>query len=119
VTLELGAVTFDAEDPHELASFWAALLETTWRAGHDLPEVAVVPGAEARPTFFFLPVPEAKTAKNRCHVDLHTAELDEQVGRACRLGAVRVAEHDHAGRWVVLADPEGNEFCIVHDPALV
>jgi predicted enzyme related to lactoylglutathione lyase len=118
MTLELGAVTFDARHPHELARFWAALLDTTWRAGRDRPEVGVVPSVDGRPTFFFLPVPEPKTAKNRCHVDLHTADLDAEVERALGLGATGVSEHDEAGRWVVLADPEGNEFCLVHDPGL-
>jgi predicted enzyme related to lactoylglutathione lyase len=116
--LQLGAVTFDARDPHALADFWAALLETTWRPGRDLPEVGVVPAAPGRPAFMFLPVPEPKTAKNRCHPDLHTDDVSAQVQRACALGATRVSEHEASGHWVVLTDPEGNEFCIVDDPDL-
>jgi hypothetical protein len=63
----------------------------------------------------FLPVPEAKTAKNRCHLDLHTATLDEDLVRLESLGATVVEHHHEAGRWVVLHDVEDNEFCLVED----
>ena len=115
MTFELGALTFDASDPQRLATFWAGLFDTTWRPGRDLPEAAVVEPAPGRPALLFLAVPESKTAKNRCHPDLHTGDVDDAVGKALRLGARWVDEHHRPGRWVVLADVEGNEFCIVED----
>jgi predicted enzyme related to lactoylglutathione lyase len=114
----LGALTFDAGNPGELASFWAALLGRTARPGRTIPGVWVVEPRHEEPVPLFLPVPEPKSAKNRCHPDLHTAQLDADVARAVGLGATAGATHDEAGRWVVLADPEGNEFCLVQDDAV-
>jgi predicted enzyme related to lactoylglutathione lyase len=113
--MELGALTFDARDPQRLAAFWAELWETTSRPARILPGAAVIDAAEGRPAMIFLPVPEPKTAKNRFHADLHTSDLTARVERAVAAGATIVAEHDEAGRWVVLTDVEGNEFCIVED----
>ena len=69
----------------------------------------------------FIPVPEGKTAKNRMHPDLAPVDRtrDEEVERLVALGATRIADHraaDGAG-WVVLADPEGNEFCVERSDA--
>jgi len=114
--MELGALTFDANDPHRLAQFWATMWQTSWRSARILPEAAAVDPAGSRPLMLFLPVPEAKTAKNRCHLDLHTDRVEPAVDRAVAAGATVLAHHDEVvGRWVVLADPEGNEFCIVED----
>jgi hypothetical protein len=118
VSLELGALSFDAGDPATLAAFWSALLEREWRFGRVLPDVAVVDGADGWPALLFLPVPEPKTAKNRCHPDLHAGDLEVAVARALALGARELARHRHPTEWAVLTDPEGNEFCIVHDPSL-
>jgi hypothetical protein len=118
MTLELGALSFDADSPAVLAQFWAELLRREWRFGRVLPDVAVVDGAPGWPALLFLPVPEPKTAKNRCHPDLHTTDLATEVARAVSLGARQVARHADPSEWVVLIDPEGNEFCIVHDPSL-
>ncbi|HEX8864859.1 MAG TPA: VOC family protein, partial [Lentzea sp.] len=63
------------------------------------------------PRFLFQRVPEGKTAKNRMHLDVR-AGLDS-VDRLVSLGATRVREHnDQTGHWVVMQDPEGNEFCV-------
>jgi hypothetical protein len=118
MTLALGALTFDATSPAVLAQFWAELLGREWRFGRVLPDVAVVDGAPGWPALLFLPVPEPKTAKNRCHPDLHTADLPAAVARALSLGAREMERHQNPSEWVVLADPEGNEFCIVHDPSV-
>ena len=115
--LFLGALTFDAADPQRLGAFWAAVLGRQARAGRALPEAVVLDATDAEPTWLFLPVPEPKTAKNRFHPDLHTPDLDVEVARVTALGATVLARHDEAGRWVVLADPEGNEFCLVEHPA--
>ena len=113
--MKLGALTFDAADPQSLAAFWANLLQRQPRPAHVLPDVWVVDPTPGETPWLFLPVPESKTAKNRCHPDLHTADLDVDVARAVELGAAVVETHDAIGRWVVLRDPEGNAFCLVQD----
>jgi predicted enzyme related to lactoylglutathione lyase len=62
---------------------------------------------------------DAKTGKNRMHLDLHTADLDAEVGRILRCGATRVSAQpvsEDGSRWHVLADPDGNEFCVLQPP---
>jgi hypothetical protein len=68
-----------------------------------------------RPVLWFNRVPEAKTAKNRVHVDLNVRLLDEAVERLAGLGAEKAEQHSSpSGKaWVVMRDPEGNEFCHV------
>jgi len=122
VTLTIHDITFDAGDARALATFWANLLG--WQVFYDDdPEVLVAPHfpADGTTTLLFIPVPEGKTAKNRVHLDLNTTDLsrDEEVERALALGATMVEDHrkDDGGGWVTLADPEGNELCIVRSPA--
>lgn len=115
--LEIHEITFDARDPHALAAFWAALLEREIRPG-DMPQddSVLVVSAPGQPGLLFLRVPEGKTAKNRIHFDLWptSAKRDEQIERATGLGAVVLDDRRRADGtgWAVLADPEGNEFCI-------
>jgi predicted enzyme related to lactoylglutathione lyase len=115
--LEIHEITFDAQDPHALAAFWAALLEREIRPG-DMPQddsvlVAPTPG---QPGLLFLRVPEGKTAKNRIHFDLWptATKRDEQIERAASLGATVLDDRrqPNGKGWVVFADPEGNEFCL-------
>jgi hypothetical protein len=74
----------------------------------DDPSVLVeAPGRT--PRYFFNQVPEPKTVKNRVHLDVHAADRDAEVARLIAAGASKVGRHEN---WVVLADPEGNEFCV-------
>ncbi|WP_420855842.1 VOC family protein [Thermoactinospora rubra] len=73
----------------------------------------LVEGPSGRPRLWFQRVPEAKTVKNRVHLDLRSDDLEAEVRRLVELGARELARHED---WVVLADPEGNEFCL--QPAL-
>lgn len=112
----------DAHDLRGLAAFWCDVLgyEVT-EATEEGVEIAAPghdPGAEGpqAPTLVFVPVPEAKTVKNRVHIDVNATDRDQQaeVERLVGLGARRVdvgQTGDHS--WVVLADPEGNEFCVL------
>jgi Glyoxalase-like domain len=123
----LTEVVVDCHDPVALAAFWAAALGyhvvrsedgqveiAPWpREPPDLAEqVRQAPGV---PTLVFVPVPEAKTVKNRLHLDLrpvgssHAAEVERLIG----LGARRADIGQGEVPWVVLADPEGNEFCVL------
>lgn len=109
-------VAIDCADAYELARFWSGV---TGRPLH--PEDG--PGARETqvllaegPVLHFNQVPERKTVKNRIHLCLRPeTSRDEEVGRLLGLGAAFVADHrnpDGTG-WVILADPEGNEFCVL------
>jgi hypothetical protein len=121
----LDSVVFDAADPAGLADFWATA--TGWPITVEDPEVVVEPAAntsgrpvEAGLPLVFIPVADAKVGKNRVHLDLtsrsaaHQAELVERVRRA---GATPLDIGQGAVPWIVLADPEGNEFCILEPRA--
>lgn len=116
--LRIQCLTIDAHDPAALARFWAAALG--WRVtdqGDD--EVVVEPpeGATARPfphpDLLFLRVPDEKRTKNRLHLDLRPDDRDAEVRRLEGLGARRVDIGQGDVTWIVMADPEGNEFCVL------
>jgi predicted enzyme related to lactoylglutathione lyase len=110
-------LTFDCHDPHALAAFWSAL--TGWpiddEAEPDDDEVGVI-APEPLPMLLFIRVPEGKSVKNRVHVDVGPFDRtrDEEVERLTGLGGRVLADHrTPEGRgWIVMADPEGNEFCV-------
>jgi predicted enzyme related to lactoylglutathione lyase len=112
-------VDFDCADPYLVASFWA---EATGLRHHldNKPgeqECALLSGADIiEGGMLFQRVSEGKVVKNRVHLDLQPTDRtrDAEVERLLGLGALLVADHrepDGTG-WVVLADPEGNEFCV-------
>lgn len=109
-------VVVDAADPAGLARFWAAALG--WEIDDEThEEIALVPTDDTRFQILFLPVPEKKVGQNRIHLDLTSTSIDDQketVARLIELGA----RHIDIGQspdepHVVLADPEGNELCII------
>ena len=110
-------ITIDSSDPYELARFWAAVLDGEL-ADDDHPgdpEALVQYPAEG-PNVLFVRVPEAKAVKNRVHLDITPVGRgrDDEVERLVGLGAAVIDDRrkpDGWG-WVVLADPEGNEFCV-------
>lgn len=110
-------VAIDCADAYELARFWSEVtgrpLDAEDRPGD--PEVQVTL-AEDGPALYFHQVPEPKTVKNRLHLCLRPETTREQeVERLLGLGATLVADRREAGGagWAVLADPEGNEFCVL------
>jgi len=133
-------VTVDANDPHELAAWWAPLLGyeiesndafigELLEAGHVTDDDLVVidgvryfadaaalrdPGG-VQPRLYFQRVPEPKTAKNRFHLDLRVeqGDLERRVDDLVAAGATFVTFGEHPGhRWAVMQDPEQNEFCL-------
>ena len=117
-TLSIRTITFDCTgDPYDLGLFWSELLGRPL-ADDDKPgdPEAVIVDPSGGPTLLFVHVEEGKTAKNRVHLDLepHGRTRSAEVERAVALGASRIADHTRpdGGGWVVLADPEGNEFCV-------
>ena len=133
-------IAVDCVDPHRLAGFWAAalgyevddhsdLVRRMLDEGHATEEDTVtidgrlswreaavcIDPTGARPRMLFQVVPEQKVVKNRVHLDLHVgAERREgEVDRHVGLGARRIGEGTQGPlRWVVMADPEGNEYCV-------
>ncbi len=138
------SITIDAANPKALSEFWAAALGYAIQAPpapfNSWPEAlkawgvpesewnsasAVVDPEGVGPRLFFQRVPEAKTVKNRVHLDVHSGaglpgEKDPDILRRVAseligLGALQVEEIDSGpiGHWIVMVDPEGNEFCVV------
>ncbi|MBV8690642.1 MAG: VOC family protein [Actinobacteria bacterium] len=114
--LHLVALCIDAKDPVRLAQFWARALR--WEVGEtEDGVVSLVPTDGTRFRIDFAPVPEPKVGKNPIHLDLTTATIDDQRGSVDELLALG-ARHVDVGQGadephVVLADPEGNEFCVI------
>ena len=108
-------IVIDAHDLPGLARFWAGVLG--WRVlSQREREVVIGPDPTSPVGICFMPVTEPKVVKNRVHLDLTTAadEHEAEIERILTLGAQRVdIGQTGTESWTVLADPEGNEFCIV------
>lgn len=121
--LRMGALVVDAGDPGRLARFWAEALDWVISQDED-PEWVVEPREGSRddcvvPDLLFIKVPEHKAGKNRLHLDLRPEDQEAEVTRLEGMGATRVdVGQGEDVAWVVMADPEGNEFCVqpVHRP---
>jgi hypothetical protein len=108
------SVSFDAADALVLARFWAAVLGSDVDEDSTVDKAFVEPAGWGGPSIWFARVPEPKTAKNRVHFDLRApAALEDEVTRLERLGAIVVRRFPGL---VVMADPEGNEFCVEPGP---
>ena len=112
----LDAIAIDCADPLELARFWAAVfgtgIESSVGDGPHYVDLLPVPGV---PILRFQRVPEEKTTKNRVHLDLTVEDLDEACARVEALGGRRISVEaltENGFVWIVMQDPEGNEFCI-------
>jgi len=128
VSVRWYSVVVDCSDAFAQSRWWAQVLG--WRVIYETAsEVVVVPphaadatvpvpAGERGPGLIFVPVPEGKTTKNRLHIDLAPPgdhDQDAEVRRLEALGARRVdiGQHSDKVSWVVMADPEGNEFCVL------
>jgi len=117
MAVSLHHVVIDTHDLPGLARFWCGVLD--WRILSERErEVVIGPGEFAETGICFMPVSEPKTVKNRLHFDLAPDDQDAEVERILALGARRVdiGQSETVG-WVVLADPEGNEFCVLRPKA--
>jgi Glyoxalase-like domain len=102
----------DARDPVSLGRWWAEALG--WVVvNDDVEEFEIRPEPDRTPGLLFELVPETKTGKNRLHLDFRPTDQDAEVERLLSLGATRADIGQGDVSWVVLADPEGNEFCIL------
>ena len=108
----------DTTDPERAASFWQEALG--WRRTYDTPDEVVLepPAGSAQdgvaPDLLFVRVPEGKTVQTRWHPDLRPTDQAAEVARLEALGATRtdVGQGDDVS-WIVMADPDGNEFCVL------
>jgi Glyoxalase-like domain len=112
-------LVIDAASPERLAAFWMAVLG--WQpTGKYQGAIEIADPAGGGPALTFVPVPDDKRGKNRLHIDVNPVGCDQQqeVERLIGLGAARVDVGQGADTtWVVLADPEGNEFCVLRGRA--
>ena len=105
-------VVVHAEDPARLARWWAeALGLAIVREAPD--EVEVRRGPDGMPGLLFVPVPDGRRGKSRLHLDLRPDDQESEVERLVDMGARLVGTGPGAAGWVMLADPEGNEFCVL------
>jgi len=128
VTSRIAQLTLDVVDVERMATFWSEALgyRTVPDEGRSLHLVPADDAGAALPTMWLQPVSDHKTRKNRCHPDLEADDPAAEVDRLVALGATR-ADVGQTGEenFVVLADPEGNEFCLleahsdVTDPPLL
>ena len=118
MSVKVRHITVDSADPYTLAGFWHEV--TGWaKDDEDFPgdpEAILHSPEETSPDLLFVTVPETKAVKNRWHLDVQPTERtrDEEVERLIGIGATLVSDQRKPnGRgWAVLADPEGNEFCV-------
>jgi hypothetical protein len=120
MTVRIRTITFDCRDPYLLAGFWSQVTgfaEDPGDTNHPDDPEGLLLAPDGSLALLFIGVPEKKQVKNRVHLDLAPSspdQRDEEVRRITALGATIVDDRrkpDGTG-WVVLADPEGNEFCV-------
>jgi predicted enzyme related to lactoylglutathione lyase len=105
-------IVVDAEDPARLARWWAEALG--YVLVDETPgEVEIRRNPDHRPGLLFTTAPDAKLVKNRLHIDIRPDDQEAEVERLVDMGARRVDIGQHEVTWIVLADPEGNEFCVL------
>ncbi|SEF93441.1 hypothetical protein SAMN04489712_102558 [Thermomonospora echinospora] len=105
-------LVIDCANPRSLAEFWSRVLDFKILE-EDAESVALGLDEAVSPKILFLRVPEPKAGKNRLHLDLTPDDQVAEVERILALGARRVDIGQGGRSWVVLADPEGNEFCVL------
>ncbi|MEZ0448542.1 VOC family protein [Cellulomonas sp. ICMP 17802] len=118
MTIAVSQLTIDCADPHALARWWREVLgwEYVWPPADDDDEIAIDPPGGGATGWLFIRVPDEKVVKNRLHVDVRPADGSDQateLERLLSLGATRVDIGQQDVPWHVLADPEGNEFCLL------
>jgi Glyoxalase-like domain len=106
----IAALAIDCADPPGLARWWSRLLGGEVEVDADGDATLHTPGGL---NLDFLRVPDAKTVKNRLHLDLRSTDLEAATRQAEALGATRADDIYDGGVWQVMRDPEGNEFCFL------
>lgn len=112
MSFTIASITIDTADPRKLADFWTKALDT--EIAQDWGEYLVLaPSSAGGPQLGLQRVDDAVPGKNRIHFDAVVEDRVAEVARLLSLGATEVAEHTVPGlTWTVLADPDGNQFCV-------
>ena len=123
MAIRLQCITVDAHDPLALAQFWSEALG--WKIGEDVNDAEVWierelgdPKNTGFPDILFLKNSAIKSSKNRLHLDLRPDDQAAEVARLEKLGAKQIDIGQSAEptcTWIVMADPEGNEFCVLRE----
>ena len=115
MTSKFTELCIDCSNPRDLAAFWAEVLGWRLESEDAEDEVGLIDPDGGSPTLLFIRVPEPKTVKNRLHIDVNARdrEQSEEVERLLGLGATLADVGQGDVSWVVMADPEGNEFCVL------
>lgn len=120
MTSRISHTSFDARNAYEQSIFWSQVLD--WTEDPDDPnlpehEECLIMSRDRTHLLLFITVPDDKVAKNRVHLDLRptSGTREDEVQRLVDLGAVQLADfrRPDGGDWITLADPEGNEFCVL------
>lgn len=117
MALEWEQVVVDAADPAALSRWWADVLGWVVVSDGDDDEYEIRPAPDRMPGLLFVAVPEKKTLKNRLHLDFRPTDQEAEVQKFLSAGAVHADVGQGDATWVTLADPEGNEFCILRSRA--
>jgi predicted enzyme related to lactoylglutathione lyase len=107
-------LVLDCADPERLAEFWAPALGYV-NVGTAGSYAVLLPDGRPGPKLLLQQVPEPKAAKNRMHLDIEVQDIESEAKRLEGLGAQRVQAdqvHEHGTTWILMTDPEGNEFCV-------
>jgi len=106
-------LVIDCADPEALAAFWSAALGWEQLGSDGIYSKVAAPGPDGQ-KLLLQRVPEPKVGKNRMHLDVHVPDVDTEAGRLVALGAQRLSDRitEYGSTWIVMADPEGNEFCV-------
>jgi catechol 2,3-dioxygenase-like lactoylglutathione lyase family enzyme len=111
MSLGVDMVMIDCADPQQLAVFWSAALGQPVEL--DLGDFVLLARPAGGPRLGLQRVPEPRAGKNRVHIDLAGGPRSAEVPRLTSLGATVLGEHEVPGlNWTIMADPEGNEFCV-------
>lgn len=113
MSLRFAEICLDANDTSALSHWWSQALGWPVEAAQDDGEWLLRAPAGQGPDWLFLPVPEPKSVKNRIHLDFTPDDQQTEVRRLLEMGARHVDIGQGEQTWVVLADPEGNEFCVL------
>ena len=108
------SLTLDCNSPQKMAPFWVGALAYQ-QTQTDGPYVVLAGAPDGIPDLFLQGVPEPRTAKNRMHLDIMVPDFEAEAVRLERLGARRLEaspRRESGVSWIVMADPEGNEFCV-------
>jgi catechol 2,3-dioxygenase-like lactoylglutathione lyase family enzyme len=112
MSLRWDSIVIDCVDPQRVSRFWSETLGLDIQGPNEDGDLWLEPGVDC-PGIVFGWVPEVKSVKDRIHLDLRPDDQAAEVERLSSLGAQRIDIGQGGATWIVMADPEGNEFCVL------